>query len=246
MIPTGDVDLGAVGALLGDRARCRVLLALDDGRALPASRLASEAGVTPATISSHLGKLVAAGLLSVERHGRHRYYRLAGPAVGELVEILTQLAPAPPVRSLREGTRAQAIRDARTCYDHLAGRLGVAVMDSLLDRGHLDRSGRRPDPQQEQTDRLTGYGTEADYHLTTVGRRFLAEQLGVAMSARPVIRYCVDWSEQRHHIGGAAGRALLRRFLDLDWLRPSTVDRAVEVTEQGRAGFAEHFDITLR
>jgi DNA-binding transcriptional ArsR family regulator len=123
---TGDADLAALGAVLGDRARARILLALGDGRALAASVLASEAGVAASTASAHLARLVDAGLLAVTVQGRHRYYRLAGPQVAELIEVLARVAPAAPVRSLREGTRAQALRAARTCYDHLAGRLGVA------------------------------------------------------------------------------------------------------------------------
>src|SRR4029079_15741561 len=148
----GDADIAAVASLLADPARCTVLLALDDGRALPASVLADEAGISRPTASSHLRKLTDAGLLVVETHGRHRYYRLAGPEVGALVEHLVRLAPSRPVRSLREGTRAARLRSARpwvflreaarsarlrsarTCYDHLAGRLGVQIMGSLLDR----------------------------------------------------------------------------------------------------------------
>ena len=133
----GDADLAAVGSLFADLARCKMLLALDDGRALPASVLAAEAGVSRPTASSHLTKLTRAKLLTVEAHGRHRYYRLAGPQVAELLEHLMQLAPPRPVRSLREGTSAARLRSARTCYDHLGGRLGVAIMGSLIDRGVL-------------------------------------------------------------------------------------------------------------
>src|SRR6201996_7375697 len=133
----GDSDIAAVGALVADRGRCRILLALGDGRALPASRLADGAGVSPATASSHLRKLTEAGLLAVETHGRHRYYRLAGPDVGRLIEALQQLAPAAPVRSLRQDTRARAIREARTCYDPLAGRLGVTLMQTMIESGYL-------------------------------------------------------------------------------------------------------------
>ena len=128
----GDADIAAVAALFADPARCAVLLALDDGRALPASILAEEAGVTRSTASSHLTKLTDAGLLAVETHGRHRYYRLTGPQVGELLEQLVRMAPPKPVRSLREGTKAARLRSARTCYDHFAGRLGVELMTSLL------------------------------------------------------------------------------------------------------------------
>src|SRR4051794_41137867 len=123
----GDADIAALGSVLAEPARARILLALGDGRALPAGLLASEAGVAASTASEHLGRLVDSGLVTVHPQGRHRYFRLAGPEVGELIENLARLAPAAPVRSLREHTRAHAVRSARTCYDHLAGRLGVTV-----------------------------------------------------------------------------------------------------------------------
>ncbi|HET9105109.1 MAG TPA: winged helix-turn-helix domain-containing protein [Solirubrobacteraceae bacterium] len=234
MPETGDVDLAAVGTLLGDRARTRMLLALGDGRALPASRLASEAGVSAPTASSHLGKLVGAGLLRVEPHGRHRYYRLAGREVGRLLEAMTALAPPAPVRSLREGTRARALREARTCYDHLAGRLGVGLMGSLIERGHLVGGDGRFEPGRADRDRLSAYGRDVDYVLSDSGRDLLCD-LGVTVPSGPsAIRYCVDWSEQRHHLSGRLGRALLTRLLELDWVRRAPGTRAVTVTELGR------------
>jgi DNA-binding transcriptional ArsR family regulator len=158
----GDVDIAALASLLADPARCKVLLALDDGRALPASVLAEEAGITRQTASSHLGKLTGAGLLAVETHGRHRYYRLAGPEVGELLEQLGRLAPSRQVRSLREGTRAARLRSARTCYDHVAGRLGVAVMGNLLDREALVGGDGRYDPRRDSHDALSSPATTFD------------------------------------------------------------------------------------
>ena len=174
----GDADLAALGGLLSDRGRCRVLLALGDGRALAASVLADEAGVAPSTASEHLRRLVDAGLLRVEPHGRHRYYRLAGPEVGRLLEVLAEYSPAAPVRSLREDTRAHAVRRARYCYDHLAGRLGVELMGALLDRGMLDGGdGRRRDGE-----RLSAAGREVDYRLTERGAAEL-EAFGVDLGA---------------------------------------------------------------
>ncbi|MFY2859685.1 ArsR/SmtB family transcription factor [Mycobacterium sp. THU-M104] len=237
----GDADIAAVGALLADRSRCRVLLALDDGRALPASRLAAEAGVTPATISSHLGKLVAAGLMKVECYGRNRYYRLAGSDVGRLIENLTRLAPAQPIRSLRQGTRANALREARICYDHLAGRLAVALMRVMLEREQISGGDGIFDPDRAEHDKRTGYGHDVHYWLTAHGYSFLTD-FGVALPHRPVIRYCVDWSEQRHHLAGAVGRSLLNRLLELNWISRSGTDRAVRVTATGRAGFGHWFD----
>jgi DNA-binding transcriptional ArsR family regulator len=157
--------MASIGALLADPSRCRVLLALDDGRALPASRLAAEAGVAASTASSHLGKLVDAGLLTVQSQGRHRYYRLAGPDVGRLIESVIQLAPAQPIRSLRQDTRAHALRQARTCYDHLAGRLGVSLMGALIERGALTGGDGTFDPDDAVDDRYSSYGHDIDYQL---------------------------------------------------------------------------------
>lgn len=238
----GDADSAAIGALLSDPGRCRVLLALDDGRALPASRLASEAGVAPSTASEHLSKLVNAGLLSVERSGRHRYFRLAGPQVGGLLETMAQLAPAKPSRSLREGTRARQLRDARTCYDHLAGRLGVSVMAAMLQAGHLTGGDGAFDPEQVTRDRLSAPGWDADYQLTDSGRAFLVD-IGVRVPAARPVRYCVDWTEQRHHLAGGAGRGLLNCLVDLGWIRRLPASRAVTVTQAGRVALAEHFNV---
>jgi DNA-binding transcriptional ArsR family regulator len=240
----GDADIAAVASLLADPARCSVLLALDDGRALPASVLADEAGVSRPTASSHLAKLTEAGLLRVEAHGRHRYYRLAGPHVGELLENLVRLSPPRPVRSLREGTRAARLRAARTCYDHLAGRLGVAVMAALLERGALIGGDGRYDPDRATHDALSSPGRDIRYELTGAGREFLTE-LGVVLptSGRPLIRYCVDWTEQRHHLGGGVGRALLDRFISAGWLTRTPRGRALTVTGTGQTVLAESFAI---
>src|SRR3954454_21342642 len=174
----GDTDLAALGAVLSERARSRILLALGDGRALPASVLAAEAGVAASTASSHLARLVDAGLLNVTVQGRHRYYRLAGPNVGELIEVVARLAPAAPVRSLREDTRAHAVRAARTCYDHIAGRLGVAIMQSLIADGSITGGDGRHDVDDPGRDRLSARGRELDYRLTEPGAERL-ERLGV-------------------------------------------------------------------
>ena len=241
----GDAEISEVGALLADRARCRVLMALNDGRALPASVLATEAGVARSTASSHLGKLTDAGLLQVETHGRHRYYRLAGADVGRLLEQLTQLAPAAPVRSLREGNRAARLRNARTCYDHLAGRLGVSLMAAMLDHHYLDGGDGLFHPQEAHHDRVVGYGRDVEYTLTESGWDFL-DTAGIAIPEgnRSLIRYCVDWSEQRHHLAGLLGRALLNRFLDAAWICRRENCRSVQVTAVGRTMLAELFDIS--
>jgi DNA-binding transcriptional ArsR family regulator len=241
----GDTDIAVIGALVADPGRCRILLALDDGRALPASRLAAEAGVSAATASSHLGKLTEAGLLAVEAHGRHRYYRLAGPAVGHLIEALQQLAPAAPVRSLRQGTRAQALREARTCYDHLAGRLGVELMSAMIERGYLTGGDGTFDPSLARHDQRTGYGHDVGYTLTESGDDFLAA-FGLQVPARRrTIRYCIDWSEQRHHLAGALAHGLLDRLTEADWIRRAEATRAVHITDTGQKGLYDTFGIRL-
>jgi DNA-binding transcriptional ArsR family regulator len=244
-VPKGDVDIAQIGSLLADSARCRVLMALDDGRALPASRLAEEAGVAPSTASKHLAKLTEAGLLDVQTHGRHRYYRLSGPLVGDLLETLTQVSPPRPVRSLREGNRAAALRAARTCYDHLAGKLGVAIMDRLVERDHLVPV-FPADPDHPVVDGPTGWGRDVDYKLTPSGQEFF-EGVGVGMHSRrrrPLVRYCVDWSEQRHHLAGGLGWGLLDRLTSLSWIKRAKSTRSVVVTDQGRKGLAEWFGLS--
>jgi DNA-binding transcriptional ArsR family regulator len=165
----GDIDIARIGALVADPARAKILFALGDGRALPASVLADEAGVAASTASAHLSKLVGGGLLTAERHGRHRYFRVSGPAVADLMEALARLSPPAQVRSLRQGTRAQAVRFARTCYDHLAGMLGTELMSAMIDQELLVGGDRRFDPDSEGDDRLAAPGVDVDYRLTTRG-----------------------------------------------------------------------------
>jgi DNA-binding transcriptional ArsR family regulator len=245
---SGDTDLAALGSVLGEPSRARMLLALGDGRALPASVLASEAGVAPSTASGHLGRLVEAGLLAVTVQGRHRYYRLAGAQVAELLEALARVAPAGPVRSLREGTQAQAVRAGRTCYDHLAGRLGVALMQALIRDGAITGGDGRHRVDGDGADRLSSAGRDVDYRLTGAGAQRL-ERLGIAVPAVGTegspLRYCVDWTEQAHHLSGPLGRAIARRLLELGWLRRAERGRAVHVTEAGRRGLAGELAVQL-
>ena len=245
----GDADIAKVGALVADPARARILLALGDGRALPASVLADEAGVAPSTASAHLGKLVDGKLLTVERHGRHRYFALAGQDVAELIEALAKVAPPAPVRSLREGTRAHAVRNARTCYDHLAGVLGTQLMASMLDRGLLTGGDGAFDRSTAREDRLSARGSDYDYRLTARGEDEL-EQFGIDFAElrsrpRPMVRYCVDWSEQRHHLAGSLGAALADRMFDLRWVSRARRGRAVTVSDEGARGLEETFGLTL-
>ncbi|HEY6624189.1 MAG TPA: winged helix-turn-helix domain-containing protein [Acidimicrobiales bacterium] len=231
----GDADIAAVAEVIADRSRCRMLMALADGRALPAGRLATEAGIAASTTSAHLGRLVDAGMLVVEPHGRHRYYRLAGPDVGELIESIARVAPPMTVRSLREGTAAEALRRARTCYDHLAGRLGVALMEALLSESVLEGGDGRFDPARSNRDRLSAPGWDVAYVLSDKGEAQL-QSFGIDCSSagrRPLVRYCVDWSEQRHHLAGALGARMLNRFEELRWIERRPATRALTITDVG-------------
>jgi DNA-binding transcriptional ArsR family regulator len=241
----GEADVAAVAALFADPTRARILTALTDGRALPASVLASESGVTASTASEHLGRLVSGGLLAVERSGRHRYYRLASDRVAAATESLAVLAPQRPVTSLRASTRAGALRRARTCYDHLAGRLGVDITESLVRQRALVRSDGVVGVDRSDDDRLSSPVAVHPYQLGPHAEPIFG-RLGIDVGAleqssnrRAVLRFCVDWSEQRHHLAGALGAALLTRMQDAGWVRKLPSPRTVDVTPSGRAVLAD-------
>lgn len=211
-------DLAAVAQLLADGTRASFCLALLDGRAWTATELARHAGVAASTATEHLNALVRGNLLVEERQGRHRYVRLADAPVAELVENLAALAPdrsAPP-RSLSAAGRRRALAHARTCYDHLAGTLGVAITDAMTERGLLD--------------------WEHGFRLTGAGEGWLTE-LGVTVPAgtrRPAVRSCLDWTERRPHLAGAVGAALCGHALGSGWILRIGTTRAVTVTPEGR------------
>ncbi|WPB93708.1 ArsR/SmtB family transcription factor [Streptomyces malaysiensis] len=244
-----DADIARAAAAIADPSRARVLTALLEGRALPASVLATEAGVSASTVSGHLAKLLEAGVVRVERHGRHRYYRLTGPAVGEALEALARIAPPLPVTSLRQSSHAHALRRARTCYDHVAGALGVALLAALLERGVLEGGDGRFHPEAAEGDRLSAPGNDTTYRLTEPGRAALAafgvDADGLVAGRRPLIRYCVDWTEQRHHLAGALGAALTDRLFALDWIRRDGRRRVVHLTDAGRTGLERTFGVVL-
>jgi DNA-binding transcriptional ArsR family regulator len=238
----GEVDLAGPAELIGNPARAAMLLALLDRRALPMSTLADEAGVAASTASAHLARLVDGGLLRVRQEGRHRYYELASDRVAESLEALARLAPPKPVRSLRADTRAHALRAARTCYDHIAGHLGVEIMRSLLRRNAVTGGNGRHD--DATADHLAAPGRTCDYQLTETGWA-LFEELGVVVSPgrRRLVGYCVDWTEQRHHLAGAAGAALLDRVVELGWVQRGP-KRTLKITEAGQEGLHRHFGLS--
>ncbi len=214
-------DLAALASLLADRTRASFCTALLDGRAWTAGELARHAGVAPSTASEHLTALVGAGLLAEVRQGRHRYVRLASRETAELIEAMSAAAPkAAPPRGLTAVHRSNALARGRTCYDHLAGALGVAVAEAVTERGWID--------------------WEDGPSLTAGGRTGLAG-LGVELPARtrrPLVRSCLDWTERRPHVAGAVGAALCSRALEAGWLVRPGGGRAVRVTAEGRAVLA--------
>ncbi|MDX2563577.1 winged helix-turn-helix domain-containing protein [Streptomyces sp. TX20-6-3] len=211
-------DLAALAALFADETRAAFLLALLDGRAWTSGELARHAGVAPSTASEHLGKLVTGGVLTEERQGRHRYVRLADPGIAHLVEDLagrSEPAVPPPPRSLGAASAGRAMARGRTCYDHLAGRLGIAITEAMTVRGLL-----RQDTGFALTDRGLAWFDELGIPLVRRGRR-------------PVARGCLDWTERRPHLAGLAGAALCRHALDDEWCVRIGSERAVKVTGRG-------------
>jgi len=219
-----------IAALAGDPARVGMLHALMDGRALTASELARVASVTPQTASEHLAKMAAAGLVQVEKQGRHRYHRLASPAVAQMMESIMLVAsrldtvrPAPVT-----GPRDAALRAARTCYDHLAGHLGVALADALVAGGHVELS------------HDAGVVTDAGVALFgRIGIDVTSFSAGRGKTARVLCRPCLDWSERRSHLAGAVATALCTRSLEEGWIRRIEGTRAVTVTAKGQRVFCE-------
>ena len=221
-------DIVRVGALLGDPTRTHMLTALMGGVALTAGELAREAGVTAQTASWHLAQLADVGLVLSRKQGRCVYYALAGAEVADLMEQLAGVAATAGHRRTRPGPRDPAMRRARVCYDHLAGELGVALLDGLLSRGAIDDRG-------------------GALCLTPRGGRFV-EDLGVDVAAlsagrRAVCKACLDWSERRSHLGGALGRALLDRILAEGWARRVPGARTLAFTAAGLAAFERTYGL---
>lgn len=230
-------NIAAVAALVGDPARAAMLDALLGGMALTASELAAHAGVTKQTTSAHLARMVDGGLLVVARQGRHRYFRLAGPAVARLLEDLASIASGDTggpdgtkAGKVRTGPREPALRKARACYDHLAGDMGVALYDGLVANGWLDDA--------DGTPMLTGSGER------------LLDRFGIDVTAlrrlrRPLCRSCLDWSARRSHLAGSLGAALFDRIQDEGWARRKRGSRVVVFTPAGEAAFRKTFRLSI-
>jgi DNA-binding transcriptional ArsR family regulator len=223
-------DLSTIAALIGDPTRAIMLSALMGGQSLPASELAYRSHITAQTASSHLAKLVEGGLLTVQQTGRHRYYQLKNAEVAHLLEALAVVAPAPRVKSQGESEDLKALHLARTCYDHLAGKLGVAVTQSLLDQAFI------------QLD-------EADYQVTAEGSKWLTawdiDESQLHKGRRKFACTCLDWSERRYHVAGALGASVTAKFFEKGWVARITGTRAIRITDSGRKGLKEQFGISI-
>jgi DNA-binding transcriptional ArsR family regulator len=227
----GTPPISEVAALVGNPARANVLLALLDGRALTAGELAYAAGVSPQTTSGHLAKLTEARLLILAKQGRHSYYRLASPVVGRMLEGLMAVAVDGPPRYQPRWRGNDELRMARTCYDHLAGRLGVALADALAARDHvvLTEDGGMVTPAGEEF--FLGFGIDV-------------RQIG--HGRRAFCRPCLDWSERRSHLAGAVGAAVAARCFELGWVSHIRDQRALKILPKGVRGFADLFGIELQ
>jgi len=271
-----DVDIVPAAALIAEPTRAAMITALLDDRPLAAGELARVAGVSPATASAHLARLLNGGLVTMIKQGRHRYYHLAGPEVAAVMEALANLSNATPVpvRSLRESRDAAALAQARTCYDHLAGRAGVALLDALLARGMLAPA---PDGGQPSNGGPSGAGAPAGDGAPNGGRpgyegrharaapqaqirpeAFVVTGDGLAtltsfglnvgaleQSRRRFAGACLDWTERKPHLNGALGAAMTARLLGLGWIERGSRRRAVRVTPAGCAGLASTFGWSL-
>ncbi len=212
-------NISKIASLLSDSTRSAILLSLMDGRIHPASELAFLAKVKPQTASFHLHKMLEANLINVEKHGRHRYYKLINSDVAKVIEQMLSISPNSPVTSFRESREKEAIHFARTCYDHLAGYLGVQITNSLLEQGFIKK-------------------VDLNFEVTPEGIEFFRD-FGINLEEqkkkrRAFARCCLDWSERQHHLAGALGNALLLKMIERQWITRTPKIRAVKVTPTGK------------
>ncbi len=220
-------NIAPVAALAGDPARANMLAALLGGKALTAGELANEAGITAQTASSHLAKLEEGGLIAGVKQGRHRYFRLSGSDVADMLETMMGVAQRAGHTRTRTGPKAPELRKARVCYDHLAGEMGVALFDRLV-KSRLIAGG--------DALRLTKRGED-------FMRDFEIDLDTLARERRPLCKSCLDWSQRRSHLAGGLGAAMLARFYDLKWAQRDRSSRAVHFSPQGEKELSRYFDL---
>jgi DNA-binding transcriptional ArsR family regulator len=230
---TGGESLAAFAGLLADRTRATFCLALLDGQAWTAGELARTAGVAASTATEHLNQLVTGGLLVAERQGRHRYVRLAGSRAAQMIEELAGYAgpdgDPPSQPSFRAVSVAAALRHGRTCYDHLAGQIGIVLIDGMTERGLLSQVNG-----MTLTDTGLGWLAALDVDVDALRR-----------AKRPMIRGCLDWTERRPHLAGSAGAAICSRFFDRGWIERIGTNRAVRATASGQAAMADQLGVRV-
>ena len=224
------LEIAQVASLIGDVSRANILSALMDGRALTALELSLSANVTPQTASSHLAKLTDANLLAVEKQGRHRYYRLSSPQVARTLEAVMALTAYSPPRYRASSKLDDDLRTVRSCYDHLAGRIGVAIADSLIDQGHIAFDG--------DAGEVTGSGME---FFAAMGIDLTTPIKGRRIFCRP----CLDWSERRSHLAGRVGAAIASHCIDKKWLSRKRDSRALTITREGERMLPKAFGIGI-
>jgi len=237
-----DTDIARAAALIADPTRAAMLRALLSDRPLAAGELARLAGVSAATASFHLAKLLEGNMIAVARQGRHRYYRLAGHEVAAALEAIGLISPALPVRTLRQSREAAALAEARTCYDHLAGRVGVGLLDTLLAENLLVKDG-----SSGRTDH--GDSASTRFVVTGAGARTLAS-FGLNIpelrrSRRKFAGECIDWTQRRGHLNGALAAAITARLFEFGWITRGARRRSVLVTAAGAQGLADTFGLDL-
>jgi DNA-binding transcriptional ArsR family regulator len=225
-----DPDISGAAAILADKSRAVMLIALAEGGAMPAGELAHHARVSAQTASSHLARMLEAGLVKVEVQGRHRYYSVANEHVARLLEALSIVAQPRPVLTSIQNDAAKTLRFARTCYGHMAGVVGVSITEAMTKKRILRDS-------------------DAGWLVTPAGERWF-EELGIDVEKlrrerRPLTRTCLDWSERRHHLAGALGDATANRYFELGWVARVRQSRAVRLTDRGRAALKDRLGIEL-
>ncbi|KAF6631779.1 winged helix-turn-helix domain-containing protein [Paenibacillus sp. LX16] len=223
-------NVAMIASLVSEPSRAAILTALLDGRFHTASELAHMAGIKPQTASFHLAKMTEAQVVTVEKQGRHRYYGIQDPEVARVMESFLSIAPSVPIHSFKHASENEALRLARTCYDHVAGQLGVQLMSFFIQKGILS----------EDRDGL---------HITEQGEAFFTDfQIDLTKTRqkrRSFSHKCLDWSERRHHLAGALGNALLDRLFELNWIERLPTTRAIRITADGKRGFKEIFSIEV-
>ena len=223
-------NVAMIASLVSEPSRAAILTVLLDGRFHTASELAHMAGIKPQTASFHLAKMTEAQVVTVEKQGRHRYFGIQNPEVARVMESLLSIAPPVQIKSFKQASENKAIRLARTCYDHLAGHLGVQIMDSLIEKGLLSEG----QDTLHVTEKGEAFFTDFQIDLTQIQKK-----------RRSFSHKCLDWSERRHHLAGALGSALLDRLLTLHWIERLPTTRAIRITADGKRGFKEVFSIEI-